>query len=377
MRYCARRRAQLVHDGIAILARRLSLPVAALALVGAQLALAQGLPASAGAASPGAGNGAPAATERSVSEWLMRMHDASRRRAYIGTYVVSSGAKMESARIWHICDGVEQVERIEGLTGTPRSTFRRNDQVITFLPESRVAWSETRESLGLFPTLLRSVDSSIGQFYSARMLGAERVAGFDSDVVQLQPRDRLRYGYRIWSEKKTGLVVKMQTLDIDERVLEQAAFSELQLDAPVSMQRLTQMMANTHGYKVERPELVKTTALAEGWELRTLVAGFKPMSCYRRLSVAAKGAATSESTLQWVFSDGLASVSLFVEPFDAQRHAAPGSVALGATQTATRRIAERGADKSGDWWLTAVGEVPASTLSIFVRGVERRRAAPN
>ncbi|MDO8251037.1 MAG: MucB/RseB C-terminal domain-containing protein [Rhodoferax sp.] len=302
--------------------------------------------------------------ERSVSEWLMRMHEASRRRAYVGTFVVSVGGAMSSARIWHVCDGEQQMERVESLTGAPRSTFRRNEQVVTFLPESRVVVAEKRESLGLFPNLLHANDSSIAQFYSVRASGHERVAGFDADVLHLRPADNLRFGYRVWSEKKTGLVVKLQTLDGDERVLEQAAFSELQLDVPVSMTKLSQMMGNTEGYQVEKPEMVKTTAAAEGWVLKQVVPGFKPMSCYKRL-VGAGAAANHESTLQWVFSDGLASVSLFVEAYDSRRHAQPGNQAVGATHMLTRRV--------GDWWLTVVGEVPPQTLAAFAQGLERKK----
>ena len=307
-----------------------------------------------------------AGQQRSIGDWLIRMHEASRRRAYIGTFVVSSSTgNLSSARIWHVCDGDQQIERVESLTGAPRSTFRRNDQVVTFLPESKVARTEKRESLGLFPSLLKSSDSSIPEFYSARQTGSERVAGFDADVVQVQPKDGLRFGYRIWSEKKSGLVVKLQTLDTDGRVLEQAAFSELQLDAPVRMDKLARMMADTQGYKVEKPELVKTTAQAEGWELRNPVAGFKPMSCYKRPATAGM----AESTMQWIFSDGLASVSLFVEVLDRQRHAQEVLLSSGATQTLTRRLS----DKSGDWWLTVVGEVPAQTLKAFAQSLERRK----
>jgi sigma-E factor negative regulatory protein RseB len=283
---------------------------------------------------------------------------------------------MSSAKIWHVCDGEQQMERVETLTGPPRSTFRRNDQVITFHADSKTALSEKRESLGLFPNLLKSSDSSLPQFYVARRVGSERVAGFDADVVQLAPKDGLRFGYRVWSEKKSGLVVKLQTLNAEGQVLEQAAFSDLQLDAPVSMAKLTQMMGNTEGYKVEKPELVKTTALAEGWVLKNLAPGFKPMSCFKRVVSAADGA-TPENTLQWIFSDGLASVSLFVETFDRQRHLQEGLLSMGATQMLTRRFTERPADKTAekgqDWWLTLVGEVPPQTLTIFTQGLERKR----
>jgi sigma-E factor negative regulatory protein RseB len=307
----------------------------------------------------GASRAAP--RERSISEWLLRMHEASRRRAYIGTLVVSSGGSMASSRVWHVCDGQQQMERVESLTGTPRSTFRRNDEVITFSPQSRVAVVEKREALGLFPHLLKSVDASIERFYSASPQGSERVAGFEADIVQLAPKDGLRFGYRIWSEKRSGLVVKLQTLDAQGRVLEQVAFSELQLDAPVSMDKLSRMMGNTEGYKVETPALVKTTPATEGWRLAQEVPGFRPMSCYRRPS------ASGEEAVQWVFSDGLASVSFFIEAYDPRRHGQEGQQTLGATHALVRRM--QGGGKA--WWLTLVGEVPAQTLQAFAQGLER------
>lgn len=325
------------------------------------LASAQPLPSG-----PPAQQAAPAYgkyAERSVSEWLMRMHEASRLRSYVGTFVVSSNTgSMSSARIWHACDGDLQIERVESLTGAPRSTFRRNDEVVTFLPESRVVRTEKRESLGLFPDLLKSSETSIPDFYAARRVGGDRVAGFEADVVQLVPKDNLRFGYRIWSERKTGLVVKLQTLDADGNVLEQAAFSELQLDAPVRIDKLSQMMTATEGWRIERVEAVKTTAGAEGWQLKAAVAGFKPVSCYKRPGA---GVPAPEGTMQWIFSDGLAAVSLFVEAYDRQRHVQEGLFASGATQTMTRRIQ--------DWWLIAVGEVPPQTLKAFAQSLERRK----
>lgn len=309
-----------------------------------------------------------ASPELGVSEWLLRLHSASRGLAYIGTFVVSAGDTMSSARIWHVCDGESQMERVESLSGEPRSTFRRDDQVITFLPESKLALSEKRESLGRFPDLLTAVDSPIGQFYAARSVGTERVAGFDADVVLLTPRDEARFGYRIWSEKKSGLVVKLQILDVDGHLLEQAAFSELQMDAPVNAIKIAKMMENTDGYQVRKAELVKTTAAAQGWTLKSTVAGFLPTSCYVRPSPASRGSRSSGS-MQWVFSDGLASISLFVEPVDKRRHALEGVTSMGATNTLTRRLR----DKAGDWWLTVIGEVPLRTLNAFSLGLERRR----
>lgn len=305
---------------------------------------------------------APAPTSsRSVSEWLSRMHEASRQRSYTGTLVVSAGAAMSASKIWHVCDGQQQVERIDSLTGAPRTTIRRNNEVITFAPESKTATVEKRESLGLFPDMGRTPSNQIPQFYSAREVGVQRVAGHLADTVEILPRDEWRFGYRIWSEQQSGLVVKIQTLGEQGAVLEQVAFTELQLDAPVSMDKLKQAMKDTRGYEVIKPALKKTTAEAQGWRLKEAIPGFQSMSCHTR--EAGQGLAPGQAPMQWVFSDGLASVSLFVEPFDEQRHRQEKPAAVGATHSVGRRV--------GDHWVTAMGEVPVATLKRFIQAIER------
>lgn len=317
-----------------------------------------------GAAQQAAASNDKAAEPANITDWLMRMHEASRKRSYVGTFVVSSGAAMSSARIWHVCQGDQQVERVETLTGPPRSVYRHNQQVHTFMPDDKVMLSESRESLGMFPDLLKSADSGIAGFYTAQAVGHERVAGIKTDVVELRPKDNLRFAYRVWAEEKSGLVLKLQTLNAEGQVLEQAAFSELQLDVPLKMDKLLQMMGKTDGYRVEKIKLRKTTADAEGWLLKTPVAGFNSVSCYRRPATSREVGGRSEP-MQWTFSDGLASVSLFVEPYDKQHHQQESSLSIGATQTITRRVAS--------YWVTAMGEVPLATLQLFVSGLERKR----
>lgn len=306
----------------------------------------------------------------SVADWLQRMHTGARQRNYVGTFVVSApGGDLSSARIWHVRDGDHQIERIEALSGPPRSTFRRNRNVMTFLPEAKVVKVEKRENLDLFPNLPDKTDSSIGDFYDVRAIGKDRVAGFDADVVQLVPHDGLRFGYRIWSERRSGLVVKLQTIDGESRVVEQSAFSELQLDAPVKAQALAQMMTNTTGYRIEKLELERTTAQDEGWTLNSPVAGFKPRSFFRRPAASADKAKPDATTVQWTFSDGLASVSLFIERYDAARAPRDGVLTIGATNAIRRRLPE----PASDWWLTAVGEVPQQTLNAFAQSLARTR----
>ena len=322
-------------------------------------ALANGLAAAESSSLPGGG-------AASVEQWLMRGHEAACQRAYVGTFVVTTGNYMSSSRIWHAGEGQQQMERVDALTGPPRSTFRHNDEVVTFLPDRRIVVQETREALGLFPNLLNRADAAVARFYRLSAVGQGRVAGLEADIVQLTPVDALRFGYQIWSEQKTGLVLKLQTLDGNGRILEQAAFSELQLDAPVTMANLKASMGNTQGYRVRTPNLVRTTVEQEGWTWSASVPGFQPLRCYKRVQGAAPAA--GQLPLQCIFSDGLASVSLFVEPFDPSRHlrlVTHGQQPMGATHMRARQL--------GNWWLTAVGEVPPQTLTAFVQALERKK----
>lgn len=319
----------------------------------------------------GAARAAPVDTRHfGVIDWLRRMHQAARQTNYTGTFVVSAATgNLSSARIWHACEADLQVERVETLSGPPRTTFRRQDQVRTFFPEARVVKSERRESFDVFPNLRGASEASIAQFYSARRLGYGRVAGIEADVVQIEPHDPLRFGYRVWSERRSGLVVKLQTLDAQQVVVEQSAFSELRLDAPLNAQALAQMMDSTEGYTVHRPELKRTTADREGWALSEPVPGFSPVSCYRRAMAGAKGRDPQERMVQWTFSDGLATVSLFIEPDDPAQPREDAVMALGATHTLVRRL---GHLEGGPWALTAVGEVPPQTLDLFASRLLRK-----
>ncbi len=299
---------------------------------------------------------------RTVNQWLARMHEASRQRAYTGTLVVSAGSAISASRVWHVCDGKQQMERIETLTGAPRTTIRHNSDVITFAPDQKVAWVEKRESLGLFPELLRTPANQIPEFYGVRERGVERVAGHLSEVVEIVPKDGLRFGYRIWSEKQTGLVMKLQTVGAQGQVLEQLAFTELQLNAPVRMKKLAKLMSDTRGYEVHHAVMNKTTPEAEGWRMKDMVPGFLLMSCLTR--EPAQPSVQVPQAMQCVYSDGLASVSMFFEPDEgAVAQADAGIGVVGATHSLSRQL--------GSFRITILGEVPLPTLGRFAQAIER------
>ena len=309
----------------------------------------------------------PSAEPQEVRAWLMRIHEAASKRNFQGTFVVSGGGEVSSARIAHYCEGTNQYERIESLDGQARHVFRYNDVVHTVWPGSRVAVIEQSQLLMSFPALLQAGDDRIVDFYDVRPQGSDRVAGHDANVLLVKPKDAYRYGYRLWSEKVSGLLLRADVLGDRSEVLETSAFSDVVIGVKPQPESVLQPMKRLDGYRVVRAVLTPTNLEAEGWSLHDAAPGFRQVSCVRRPMDGPSGDRDggADPVLQTIYSDGLTYVSIFIEPFNAQRHTRSMLASVGATQTLMRR--------QGDWWITVVGDVPAGTLKMFARGLERKR----
>jgi sigma-E factor negative regulatory protein RseB len=310
---------------------------------------------------------ATALEPREVRSWLMRVHQAADHHNFQGTFVVSAGGSVSSARIAHYCDGRNQFERVESLDGQMRRVFRHNNVVHTLWPQSKLALVEQRESMSSFPALLQGGDDRIVDSYEVRSLGTDRVAGHEAHVLHLRPKDSHRYGYRLWAEKASGLLLRAEVLGEHDEVIESSAFSDVVIGVKAQPESVLQPMTRLDGYRVLRPSLTPTRLEEEGWSLRSPPPGFRQVSCVRRPLEAGADAlrASVPDVLQSIYSDGLTYVSVFIEPFNAGRHGKPIQTSLGATQTMTRR--------QGDWWITVVGDVPLATLRTFFGALERKK----
>lgn len=313
-------------------------------------------------------SGDPFVEARETRAWLLRIQEAANKRNFVGTVVVSAGGTVASTRIAHYGEGREQFERIDSLDGQVRSVYRQNDVVHTVWPQKRVAVVEQRDQMSSFPGLLQAANDRVQEFYDLKPVAVERVAGHEANVLVLKPRDKLRFGYRLWAEKATGLLLRTEVLDERGQVLESSAFSEVSIGVRAQPEHVTLPVKKLDGYRVLKPQLLSTRPEGEGWNLRVTVPGFRLVSCVKRqldFPGRAGASATSDQTLQTIYSDGLTYVSIFIEPYSAERHARPMSTAIGATQTMMRR--------DGDWWITAMGDVPVATLRQFANAVERKK----
>jgi len=310
----------------------------------------------------------PNAAPQDTRAWLTRIHEAASRQNFQGTFVVSSAGNVASARMAHFCEGANQYERIESLDGQARNVFRYNDVVHTLWPASRVAVVEQRDLLNSFPALLQAGADSVGDWYDVQPQGTERIAGHEANVLVVKPKDAYRYGYRLWSDKASGLLLRTDVLGERGDVLETSAFSDLVIGVRSQPESVLQPMKKLDGFRVLRPLLHPTGLEQEGWTMRQVAPGFRQVSCVNREMDTpgdAEAAGSARQVLQAIYADGMTYVSLFIEPFVAKRHGRPILASAGATQTLSMR--------QGDWWITVIGDVPAATLRMFAQGLERRK----
>jgi sigma-E factor negative regulatory protein RseB len=303
-----------------------------------------------------------------VRAWLLRIHDAASHRNFQGTFVVSGGGSVASAHIAHFFDGPNQYERIESLDGRQRQVYRHNDVVNTLWPASHVAMIEQRGLLNSFPALLQAGDDGLGEWYEVQAEGRDRVAGHTADVLVVKARDAYRYGYRLWADQDSGLLLRVDVIGEHGNVLETSAFSDVAIGVRPQPDSIVQAMHRLDGYRVVRPVLTPTRLEEEGWTVRRLAPGFKEVSCVSRQIENPREVSADPPlppVIQTIFSDGLTYVSVFIEPYRPDRHSQPMLASLGATLTLTQR--------QGDWWITVVGDTPSATLRLFAGALERRK----
>lgn len=298
--------------------------------------------------------------------WLKKIQSAAQGLNYSGTFVYQQGNQMRTSRITHLLDGVNEIEKLEILDGQPREYIRTNDEVICYVPEARTLLVEKRVTHDVFPAILGANPAELVEHYRLRKDGSGRVAGNDCQAIILEPKDNLRYGYKLWADKATGLLLRAQTLNERNEVVEQISFTQISI-GNIDRSRVKPSFPNINGWRIERA--VSSQANLLGWTVKSLPPGFKKITEVKRLvsdtpadGVAPAAQSPSREISQLVFSDGLAAISVFIEPGSQSR--TEGTLQQGGLNILGRRY--------GEFWITVVGEVPLAAIKQVANSIEYR-----
>ncbi len=297
-------------------------------------------------------------------EWLKKIADSARTVSYTGTFVYQHGSRVETSRVVHYVNAAGGVfEKLETLDGPPREIVRANDHVTAYIPDAKVVLVERRSTRHL-PVMLPEKLSDLTSQYDVSKLDAGRTGGYDCIWIGVMPKDKLRYGRKFCAELGSGLPLRAQVFNERMEVIESFGFSQLSLGGKFSRDQVAsryEARAQTQKWRVDRSALnVMEQAADTGWAATALPAGFrKSMEVKRTIS----GRPLAMPHL--VYSDGLAAISVFVEP-KVRNVAPPPMTSQGAVHIYKRAL--------GEYVVTVLGEAPASTVKQIADSMEYKNA---
>ena len=303
-----------------------------------------------GAAQPLFAQGVPGSSAEALG-WLQKAATAPRQHNYTGTFVHSSGNRMETSRIVHMVDQEGEHEKLEILDGSPREIIRNNNEVSCYLPESKTVMTEKRRARKSFPALLHEPLSNLNENYIVKKGEPERVAGYECLVITLEPRDNMRYAHKLWVDANTGLLLKAVVMD-GNKIVEQFAFTQLKIGGTIDKELLKpRYSAKAAEWHTTQSVPSRTEHGEIGWQVTNAPPGFKKIMEMKR-NLSGKSVQVGHIAL----SDGLAAVSIFIEPMAKNTSlAAQGlSPSQGAINIYTRTVAGN--------LVTVVGEAPSATV---------------
>lgn len=295
--------------------------------------------------------------------WLQRAANAAETLSYSGTFVYRSGNRIETSRIHHLTVQGRQHEKLETLDGSPREVIRHDDEVSCYLPENRLVIIEQRSVRRGFPALLAEGLGNLHDYYLIRPGEIERVAGFDSKTIRLEPRDGWRYGQRLWVEAQSGLLLKADIVDADSTVLESLAFTDLAIGKAIPLETFEPKYFSVakENWRVRRARLSDLRDDVP-WIFGNELPGFRRVTALRRTFANDGKEATM---LHWVFSDGLAAFSVFISPLAGPQERGEESFStMGALSVAKRVI--------GGHQIVVMGDLPAEAIRHFALGIGMR-----
>jgi sigma-E factor negative regulatory protein RseB len=296
-----------------------------------------------------------AATEQAAEgfELLDSMSRAMQSLTYSGTFMYRHKDKLETLKILHRNHDGHIDERLITLSGKPREIIRADSVVTCIWPDSKLMRVDRGRAGSNFPGLVFQDLKRVVQNYNVSVAEqTERMAGRDCLVVDVQPKDQLRYGYRLWIDRNNHLLVRSDLLNETQQPLEQVFFTELTTHDSLPDSAFAPELLTEGFRRQETDESAQSVDVAgKEWRFSQLPPGFVLQLHKQRMRK--DGNVPVE---HMVFSDGLASVSVFIEPAAGDK-SSQGDRRRGALNVHNKLIAGRKA--------TIVGEVPPQTVELI------------
>lgn len=287
---------------------------------------------------------------------ISQTHEKARLLNYSGFLSTKSGDHNQNSRLEHYATPDGEFELIEKLDGQPSKWIRHNDQIQCVIPDRKLILSEKRQINSSFPRVLTNSDGSalLAQFYSIDELPNRRVAGRQARVLRLLPKDQMRYEYRLFVDKEHSLLLRSESFSRQGELLERVGFSEINFSNDPSKKPV--LIEAGPGWKEASTKILPIDDKKLPYVLPQSLQGFSKMNAFCRMKD------NNQEVHQAVFSDGLATLSVFIQKAQAGQTLPSVPMSHGAVMSKS--------EIQGTHLVTVLGEVPVVTLDTFLKSVK-------
>ncbi len=293
----------------------------------------------------------------SAIDYIGKMGLALQTLNYHGSLVYINDGRVESLQLIHKNDGQSESERLVHLSGEPREVIRKNDVVTCYLPDSKsVVVGQRRFNNHLFAKLTVNLNQ-FAPNYSFVTGGSDRIAGKNARIIEINPKDPYRYGYRLWIDETSNLLLKSELVNSQGEVLEQMMFTQIEIvdDIPEAMLKPA-VSGDSFTWHGDEDKSGKGLDVDRAWQVANLPSGFMISARFKQQMPN-----SSQPAEHVIISDGLASVSVYIEPFNAENKSFVGASRRGAVNIF--------GSVHENYQVTVVGDVPLPTVEMIAQSI--------
>ena len=296
------------------------------------------------------------ASDITPSDWLQRMTHAVQTTNYDGTVIRFKNGSSEALKVVHtVSDGVVR-EKVIVQEGSGMEIIRNGNEVHCILPDRKSVLVEEWDDQSTLFSTLPSSDIRFGSEYDVSIVRRERVAGRQTIVLAIRPHDGFRYGHRLWLDQETGFPLQTKLIDSDGAAIEQVKFADIRLGHEIRAEQLKPSINTANFRWFSQSKSVSTVEVESDWSSNDLPPGFRITKSH-----AENNDDDDQQVVHMMISDGLANVSVFIEPAGSDEN--PRSASAGAAHSYSVT--------TGEYRVTAVGEVPLSAAEHIARSMQQ------
>jgi sigma-E factor negative regulatory protein RseB len=264
--------------------------------------------------------------QSSPDELLDRMNHVVNVVDYEGTVIRKENGESEALRIVHkIIDGVVN-EKLVSQEGSGLEIIRIGNEVHCILPDRQTVLIEEWANQSTLFSALPNSDIRYGAEYDVSIVREDRVAGRQAIMLAIRPHDNFRYGHRIWLDEETSFPLKTEMMSNDGELIEQIKFADISIGDGVSTDALAPSMSLEDFSWYTQPARYESVDVETNWECTELPSGFRAISAKTERLPGADAPVT-----HIVYSDGMATVSVFIA--DRNETQAAGESSVGASNS--------------------------------------------